>query len=219
MADTPLPSAAIDVDDRLARRRARRATLITVGLLVGLVALVVLLTPLSDNATETRLTTLKYGPGNARLAWDLARRLGWNVRTTGLPLRAPLDTTVIYAVFGGPTAMQPAERAALLSAVRRGAGLLVAPSGTEPFRLLTRLGLRQGEPGLVTATPLGTCPTETDAFSTGSARKLMCCPGYCVVATTASQSAGSSSARSNSMSSSSKGAMVMGWRSAANIAR
>jgi len=173
MADTPLPSAAIDIDDGVARRRARRATLITVGMLMGLVGLVVLLTPLSDNATETRLTTLKYGPGNARLASDLARRLGWEVRTTGLPLSAPLDTSVIYAVFGGPTAMQPAEREALLDAVRRGAGLLVAPSGTGPFRLLTALGLRQGEPGLVTATPLGTCPTETDAFSTLRVRPRM----------------------------------------------
>ncbi len=173
MADTPLPTAAIELDDSVARRRARRATLITVGILLALVVLVVLLTPVTDNATETRLTTLKYGPGNARLASDLARRLGWEVRTTGLPLSAPLDTSVIYAVFGGPTAMQPAERDALLGAVRRGAGLLVAPSGTEPFRLLTVLGLRQGEPGLVTATPLGTCPTETDAFSTLRVRPQM----------------------------------------------
>ncbi len=165
MPDTPLPMAAIAEDDRAARQRARRGTLITIGLLLGLVALVVLLTPLRDNATETRLTTLRYGPGNGRLASDLARKLGWQVRTSGLPLAAPLDTSVIYAVFGGPTSMQPAEREALLDAVQRGAGLLVAPSGSEPFRLLTMLGLRQGSAGLVAATPLGTCPTETDAFS------------------------------------------------------
>lgn len=165
MPETPLPMAAIADDDYAARQRTRRGTVITLGLLLGLVALVVLLTPLSDNATETRLTTLRYGPGNARLASDLAGKLGWQVRTSGLPLTAPLDTSVIYAVFGGPTSMQPAERDALLDAVRRGAGLLVAPSGSEPFRLLTVLGLRQGPSGLVEATPLGTCPTATDAFS------------------------------------------------------
>ncbi len=174
MADTPLPSAAIAPDDdATARRRARRGTLITLGILLGLVSLVVLLTPVSDTATDTRLTTLQYGAGNARLASDLARRLGWQVRTTGLPLTAPLDTSVIYAVFGGPTAMQPVERDALLDAVRRGAGLLVAPSSAAPFRLLTILGLRQGPAGLVAATPLGTCAVETDAFSTLRVRPRM----------------------------------------------
>ncbi len=173
MADTPVTPVAIVDDDATARRRARRGTLITLGILLGLVGLVVLLTPVSDNATETRLTTLRYGPGNARLASDLARALGWQVRTTGLPLTAPLDTSVIYAVFGGPTAMQPAEREALLDVVRRGAGLLVAPSGAEPFRLLTVLGLKQGPAGFVAATPLGACPTATDAFQSLRVRPRM----------------------------------------------
>lgn len=173
MADTPLPLAAIADDDAIARRRARSGTLITLGVLLALVALVVLLSPVSDNATETRLTTLRSGPGNARLASDLARRLGWQVRTTAQPLSAPLDTTVIYAVFGGPTALAPAERDALLHAVHRGAGLLVAPSASEPFRLLTVLGLRPGQAGLVAATPLGTCPTATDAFAALRVRPQM----------------------------------------------
>ncbi|MDZ7631474.1 MAG: hypothetical protein U5K74_09035 [Gemmatimonadaceae bacterium] len=173
MPETPISSLATTDGDPRAQQRARRGTLITLGLLIALVALIVALTPIRDDASDTRLTTRKFGPGNARLASDLARRLGWTVRTTGVPLRGTADTNAIYAVFDGPTPMAPAERAWLLDAVTRGAGLLVAPSGAEPFRLLSTLGLHQGPPGLVTPTPLGDCPPETDAFSSLRVRTRM----------------------------------------------
>lgn len=166
MADAPLPAPPTTETAAGAQRRARRGTLITLGVLAVLVALVVLLTPVSDNASnDTRLTTLRYGGGNARLAADLARQLGWTVRTTDTPLTGDLDTTVIYAVFGGPTPMTKSERDAVQRAVTRGAGMLLAPSADGPSLLAQSLGLRSGRAGKVHPTPLGTCPPETDRFS------------------------------------------------------
>lgn len=171
------PRGTTAPDDEIAataaRRRARQGTLATVAAMLGLVTLVVLLTPVSDNGSETELTTRRYGPGNAKLASDLARRLGWRVRTTDAPLRAPLDTTAIYAVFDGPTPMSSTERAALLDAVRRGGGLLVAPATETPFALFDSLGLRTGKVGDVTATPLGDCPRETDPLAALRVRPRM----------------------------------------------
>ena len=168
---SPEPSTL--AEDALARRRARRGTLAIAAVVLGLVTLVVLLTPVSDSGRDTRLTTRSFGPGNARLAADLARRLGWRVRTTDAPLRVALDSTNIYAVFDGPTPMSTAERVALLDAVRRGAGLLVAPATETPFALLDSLGLRTGEAGDVTPTPLGGCPRETDPLGVLRVRSRM----------------------------------------------
>ena len=172
MATRP-PEPSTLAEDASARRRARRGTLAIAAVVIGLVTLVVLLTPVSDGGSDTRLTTRSYGPGNARLAADLARRLGWRVGTSDAPLRLALDTTKIYAVFDGPTPMSTAERVALLDAVRRGAGLLVAPATETPFALLDSLGLRTGEVGDVTPTPLGGCPRETDPLGALRVRSRM----------------------------------------------
>lgn len=160
-------------DDAISRTRARRGTWITLGVLAGLIALIVLLTPATDTETGTRLTTLRYGAGNARLASDLVRRLGWQVRTRGVPFTGVLDTTVIYAVFDGPTPMTPAERKVLLRAVRHGAGLLVAPSSDDRSVLMASLGLHTGPAGTVDATPLGTCNAATDKLASLRVRPRM----------------------------------------------
>lgn len=170
-ADTRLPSPP--PDDVGTRRRARRGTLVTIGVLAALVVLIVLLTPVSDSGNDTRLTTRKYGPGNARLAADLARRLGWPVQHRDAALDGTLDTTVIYAVFGGPTPMSLSERRTLLNAVRHGAGLLVAPATEARLPLLDSLGLRTGKVGDVTPTPLGDCPRQTDPLSALRVRPRM----------------------------------------------
>ncbi len=173
---TPPESIASGVtpgDSGPAQRRARRATLITLAVIGVLVTLVVLLTPISDDSFDTRLTTSRYGPGNARLAADLARRLGWRVRTADTALTGALDTTAIYMVFAGPTPMPSRERAAVLDAVRRGAGLLVAPASDGSFELLDSLGLRTGRSGVVAVTPLGSCPAETDPLSALRVRTRM----------------------------------------------
>lgn len=174
MADAQIPVPATAEDTAAEQRRARRGTFITLGVLAMLVAMVVLLTPVQDNASnDTELTTIPHGPGNAKLAADLARRLGWRVQTRTVPLTGTLDSTVIYAVFGGPTAMAPSERAAVQSAVQRGAGLLLASTDDDAFRLPSALGLRVGKAGSVTATPLGSCPPENDAFATLRSRPRM----------------------------------------------
>ena len=165
---------ASDAGDTVAtQRRARRATLITLGALIALVTLVILLTPVNDSSFDTRLTTLRYGPGNARLAADLAKRFGWRVRLVDQPLLGSLDSTPIYLVFAGPTPMASRERVAVLNAVRRGAGLLVSPGSDGDFALLDSLGLRTGSAGTVDATPLGACPPETDPLAPLRVRPMM----------------------------------------------
>jgi hypothetical protein len=144
--------------------RARRATWLTAAVVLALVALIVLLTPVTDDDADTRLTIEKYGRGNAKLFGDLTGALGWRVQRTRGPLQAPLDTTVIYAVFDGPTPLTSPERAALLDAVRRGAGLLVSRSAASSFSLIDSLGLIDGPAGLVTTQSLGDCPADTDPF-------------------------------------------------------
>ncbi len=172
-----MPTAPHDpttsIDDTAARQQARRGTLITLGVLGALLALIVLLTPVTDDLTDSRLTTTRYGPGNARLASDLARRLGWPVRNANTPLRGTLDTAVIYAVFDGPTTLPTSDRNAILDAVRRGAGLLVAPQANTPFALLDSLGLRIGKIGLMQTAPLGSCARETDPLAAMRLRTRM----------------------------------------------
>jgi hypothetical protein len=174
---TPAPGNGMRDDpdraDALQRSQARRGTWITLGVLVALIGVIVLLTPVTDTETTTRLTTLKYGPGNARLAADLFRQLGWPVQTRGVPLTGALDTSVIYAVFDGPTPMSPTERGALLTAVRGGAGLLVAPSSDGQSTLMASLGLRPGPAGSVHATSLGVCDPEVDRLSNLRVRPRM----------------------------------------------
>ena len=170
LSNGPAPPAA---DAAAERRTARRGTLITLGILIVLVALVVLLSPVSDNGFDTRLTTLKYGSGNARLASDLARKLGWTVQIATGPLSGPLDTAATYLVFDGPTPMATPERAAVLDAVRRGAGLLLSPGSDGEFALLDSLGLRTGASGAVDTTPLGACAAETDPLAALRVRTQM----------------------------------------------
>ena len=172
MANLP-PDTSTDVDDAAAQKRARQGTMLTIGALAALMVLIVLLTPVTDDDSDSRLTTRPYGAGNARLAFDLTRRLGWPARRSFTPLRGTLDTNVIYAVFDGPTTMKTEDRAAILDAVRRGAGLLVAPQANTPFTLLDSLGLHPGKAGVVTGTPLGSCPKEADPLAALQVRTRM----------------------------------------------
>ncbi len=170
---TPPLDTGTNIEGAASRRRARQGTMLTIGALAALMVLIVLLTPVTDDDSDSRLTTNRYGAGNARLAYDLAARLGWPVRRRTTPLRGTLDTTVIYAVFDGPTTMRTEDRVAILDAVRRGAGLLTAPQASTPFALLDSLGLQTGKIGAVTGTPLGTCPKETDPLASLRVRTRM----------------------------------------------
>lgn len=176
------PALLSSVDDgAVATRRSRQATLLTIGVLAALIVLIVLLTPVSDTDERTRLDTTRFGPGNARLGADLIRRLGWSTQRSEAPLLSALDTTIIYAVFEGPTPMRSTELNALLGAVRRGAGLLVAPKenssavfgNASAFPLLDSLGLRTLAPGRVRARPLGDCPRAQDPLAAIRVRTQM----------------------------------------------
>ena len=168
------PQTALQPDDALvARRKSRRGALITGGVLIGLIALIVLLTPMQDDASDRRLTTEKFGANNARLLHDLSARLGWRVERSRARLAGPLDSTKTYAVFGGPTPMRGAERAALLDAVRRGAGLLVAPHASGDLALFDSLGIGSGPNGILMTSSLGTCPPTLDATAIAPVRSWM----------------------------------------------
>ncbi len=171
--NAPQASALAPVDPAIARRNSRRGTIAVSTVLAALIALVVLLSPASDDSFETHLTTTKYGSGNARLFSDLSRRLGWRTSTSGTPIRAPLDSTQIYAVFAGPTRMTVTERVLLLDAVRRGAGLLVAGGSGAEFPLLDSLGLLIGPAGKLIKQPFLNCPAQTDPLAPLSVRPMM----------------------------------------------
>jgi hypothetical protein len=171
--NAPQASALAPVDPAIARRNSRRGTIAVSTVLVALIALVVLLSPASDDSVETHLTTTKYGSGNARLLADMSRRLGWRIATTGTPIRVPLDATQIYAVFAGPTRMTVTERVLLLDAVRRGAGLLVAGGSGAEFPLLDSLGLLIGPAGKLIKQPFLNCPAQTDPLAALSVRPMM----------------------------------------------
>lgn len=173
MTVPPISTALGDVDPAEAARRSRRSTLMTLGVLAVLIALILVLTPVKDSASDRRLTTAKYGANNARLLSALAQRLGWPIRTLGVPLTGTLDTAVVYAVFGGPTPMSTSERTSVLTAVEHGAGLLLTPGTPDAAWILSRLGLQVGTAGTLTATPLGPCSPATDPLAMTRSRQWM----------------------------------------------
>jgi hypothetical protein len=124
---------------------ARRAPLLIAAAVVLLTALVVLLTPRVDD--DDRLTITRPGADNAKLFAQLAARLGWPVRATATRFTTRPDTTAIHVVLDGPIDVSAAERARLLDAVRRGAGLLLVTSDEAKGSFLDSLGLAVTEAG------------------------------------------------------------------------
>ena len=102
-------------------------------LLAGIAAVITVVAVLAPDWTTTdtdaRLTTLSTDRMGARLLYDLADRLGWDVerRMTRHP---PPDTAVIHAILGGVTPFRKGDVGRLLDRVRAGAGLLVIASGS-----------------------------------------------------------------------------------------
>jgi hypothetical protein len=169
----PALMSATTVDADAARRSARRGSIAVASILLTLVILVIALTPVSDGDGDARLTVRRYGPTNARLAYDLAQRLGWPVSTRTTALTGTLDTTPIYAVFAGPIPIAKRDRTVILDAVRHGAGLLVVAGAGGEFPLLDSLGLHRAGPGKLVETPLGTCAQVTDPMAALRIRPFM----------------------------------------------
>ncbi len=98
-------------------------------------AAVLLLTPeVVGNAYEQRLSTHATSPGGGSGIYEVTSRLGWPVKRKETPITAPLDTNAVYAELGPVIPLSDADAAALLDAVRRGAGLImVAADSGDPL--------------------------------------------------------------------------------------
>lgn len=128
------------------RRFGPRSILIA---LAAILVIVTLVTPEAPAASEGGRSTYSVGPGGARIAYDLARRMGWHVerRTTELD-SAPTETTV-QAVLAPSGALGAHEVHRLLTNVRRGGGLIFTLDGGD--EIADSLGLRGGRPGRLLA--------------------------------------------------------------------
>jgi hypothetical protein len=98
------------------------------ALSVLVVAAGVLFVPTSQSDTSWRLTTHGTAPGQARGFYETVQRLGWPVERLETPFLAPLDTTSIYALLDVSVPVTASEAAAIFSAVRAGAGVLMLES-------------------------------------------------------------------------------------------
>jgi hypothetical protein len=86
-----------------------------------------LLSPATNPESAGRLTTFASDPGGTRGLFEVGRRLGWPVVRLVGRLVGPLDTNAVYVILAPPVELTSLEASAVLTAVRRGAGLLLVP--------------------------------------------------------------------------------------------
>ena len=109
--------------------------------LLLIVVIAVLVAPTTDaGSDEPYLTSHSFAANGARGFHDVAGRLGWPVHRRLEPFRGDVDSTSTYAVLMPPIDLTSVEVSALLSAVRKGAGLIVIPVRGSP--MADSLGLR-----------------------------------------------------------------------------
>ncbi len=117
------------------------------ALLTALLVLAVLSTPEAPSGdTESHLTTYGTETWGARGVYDVLKALGVRVDRRLTPWKAPLDSAAVYVVLEPLTDPSARETAALLDAVRRGAGLIVVAENGPPLSdsLLVRRSPYQG---------------------------------------------------------------------------
>jgi hypothetical protein len=110
-----------------------RVVLPIIGVLVVLVAL---LTPQATGGRtgDQRLSTHLTGALGARLLFETAQRLGWQVsQRDDRPVPGPASGTTIHAVLAPPIALSPEEAHAYLQAVRGGDALLLVLDERDPL--------------------------------------------------------------------------------------
>jgi len=144
----PIGGRGPSSEDRVTKLLRPRVVLPVLA--VVLVLTIVLSPDLSSTGFDPRLTTYSAGPASAKGLYEVAGRLGWSTQRRLTPFQPPLDTTAVYAVFGGPEEMTTAESHALLDAVRRGAGLIYVIEGGP---LADSLPLRHSDEGRALAEP------------------------------------------------------------------
>jgi len=156
--------------------------------LLLLVVVTVLLTPVETaRSGDPRLTSRSAESQGARGFYELAGRLGWHTTRRAIPftksatvasprdsigraspgIETPLDSTAVYAVLDPPTDLSAAEAGAVLSAVRRGAGLLVVLS--RGATLADSLALRPSLGGAAQVEADG--PESPDSCAADASRK------------------------------------------------
>ena len=134
------------------------------SVLLAVVVVAVLVAPTTDvGVDEPYLTSYSFAPNGARGFHDVAARLGWPVERRLEPFRGAIDSASTYAVLMPPIDLTGAEVSAMLSAVRRGAGLIVIPARGSP--LADSLGLRQSRRSVspVSMTPSAEAGDTSDA--------------------------------------------------------
>src|SRR5688572_18132435 len=125
-------------------------TLLVIGLVVS---------PSAVPGSGGLLTTYASDPGGARGLFEVSRRLGWPVERLLDRFEQPLDSNAVYVILRPPVDLTSNEVAAVLDAVRRGAGLFLVPGFGSPF--LDSLGLKLAPPP-----PLGITPSDDAAWDT-----------------------------------------------------
>lgn len=137
--------------DRQRKLRRRMA----LGALLTLILVTALLTPelTGPRTGDQRLTTYSAEPQGARLIYEMAERLGWNVeRSTSDTLAADGRTVMAVLDPAQPPAAFEAHR--MLERVRQGSGLLYVLNGGAPLDDSLHLGRTLG--GTYVATMAGT---------------------------------------------------------------
>jgi hypothetical protein len=112
--------------------------LLTPRIVFGTLAVVIVLASLfapagePDDAAGT-LSTLSYEPGGLRGWYEGASRLGWKVKRREERFHGALAKDAVYIVLAPEVPPTASEVGALLSAVRRGAGLIVSAERGSPI--------------------------------------------------------------------------------------
>ena len=107
-----------------------------IALLAALVTVtaVVARTPVTGRSGDPRLSTRSADPLGAKLLYELAGRLGWEVARDTRGAVPTATATTIYSVLDPVVPITPAEAGAMLAHVRQGgAMLLVLGEGTTPL--------------------------------------------------------------------------------------
>lgn len=141
---------------------------IVVPVVLGLLVAVALLTPerVGGRRGDARLSTHNAGPQGARMAWQLAQRMGWHVarqESSGLTR----DRRAVVAILDPAVKPRLAELHALLEHARGGGALFVVLSGDDDA-MGDSLGVRVGEGGayqpLDSEADIDACPPDTSRF-------------------------------------------------------
>jgi hypothetical protein len=111
-------------EDRLEKWLRPRNVFAALALLL---VLAVVFSPGEAERVTSALSTYTGQEWGARGVYEVLQKLGFRVEQRITPLRAPLDSAVVYAVLDPPMEPSAREVSAILNAVRRGAGLIVTP--------------------------------------------------------------------------------------------